>query len=558
MSASLLRLAILSIVPSVLVGCPEPSTTGDAAARDSGVAEDAASPQIDAPGLDAPGPDAVGLDAATTPADAFVSPPVCTGTVFHVAPTGDDTSGDGSAASPWRTLAHAARTVETGGSTIHLAEGTFEETETAELAAGVCLEGEGPGTVLRSTLTAEFTPMLRLSSPEGVSGAQSISGLSFDGRLTTRWGIEIRGRSDVSIHDCVFRDLFDSGVFWGGRSDGEDGAPSTYATGNSFHHNTMTNSAHCDAVYCRAAFWFGGQDGMRIHHNTISTLGRAPGAAGWPIKGQVNDGFNRNIEIDENTLVATNDAPFDFAIELFHSEDVDIHDNDITGSVDTNFQARMRVHHNRIRHVSWNPEINYTGGNAGVILEFTSTEVEVFENHIDTVSLCFMFTPRDGHIEDVHLHHNLCDGVHVDGVRMQNEMPFTARDVRVDNNTFLAPTGERATWGIGFSTGGGAAEFSARNNIVVGFIGGFSVSDGPTLAGLVVRNNTFFDCGDGTPFYGGATPTALVLEGTLTTDPMLTGEDHHPADGSPCIDSGVDVGLGMMGSAPDRGWIETD
>ncbi|MBN8612501.1 MAG: DUF1565 domain-containing protein [Deltaproteobacteria bacterium] len=541
---SSLGLGLVCAVATLALGCPDTHEDRDAAGADAALAS------IDAEGADAAG-------AADASPDALVAPRVCTGPVLHVATSGDDAQ-DGSEASPWRTLAHAARSAPPG-STIHLAAGTFEETETAELPERVCLEGEGAATVVRSTLTDEFVPMLRLSSAtEGSAGAQSISAITFDGRMSTRWGIQVGARSDVEIHDCTFRDLFDSAVYWGGRADGDEGAPTTYATGNSFHHNDVTNSAFCDALYCRGAFVFGGQDGMHIHHNTISTLGRAPGAAGWPIKGQVNDGFNRNIEIDENTLVATNDAPFDFAIELFHVEDVDIHHNDITGSVDTNFQTRIRVHHNRIRHASWNPAINFSGGNAGVVLEFTTTEAEIFENHIDTVSLCFMFTPRDGHIEDVHLHHNLCDGVHVDGTRMQNEQPFTARDVRIDNNTFLAPAGERGTWGIGLSTGGGAADFSTRNNIVVGFIGGLSVSAGPTLAGLVIQNNTFFDCGDGAPSYGGTTPTGLVLEGTLTSDPLLTGEDRHPGDGSPAIDSGVDIGLGMMGSAPDRGWIETD
>lgn len=95
-----------------------------------------------------------------------------------------------------------------------------------------------------------------------------------------------------------------------------------------------------------------------------------------------------------------------------------------------------------------------------------------------------------------------------------------------------------------------------RNNVVRGFVGGVSVGPGPSVTGLTLQNNVFFDCGDGMPNFAGGMPSGTVVEGTLTSDPLLTGEDQRPGDGSPAIDSGVDVGLPSLGAAPDRGWIE--
>lgn len=502
-------------------------------------------------------------DAAS---DARVDPNPCPGAVSFVSPSGDDTSGDGSAARPYKTLAHATSRVTTAGSTIHLAAGTYVETAPSTLAPRVCLEGEGASTILQSTVVAEFTAMIRAGSPEGTRGDQRITRIAFDGRNSTRWAIEIRGRSGVSVHDCSFVDLFDAAVVWGGRADSMNGAPTQWAVDNSFHHNTVRNSAHCDALYCRGALYIGGQQGMEIHHNTIDTTSRPALQNGWPIKAQLNDGYLRGVKIFENTLTASNTSTFDFAIELFHVTGTEVTDNTLVGSVDSNVQRveapytfSLRVARNRISHPSHNPLINGGGGNAGVFLEFSTAGVEITDNVINTVNRCVMFTPRDQPITDVIVSRNRCDGVSGgEGTRFQNEGPFTARNVRIDHNVFTGvTTGERAPWGISLPTGAGSSDIRVRNNIVRNFTAGAVVANpGAMLSTVFVQNNLFFNCG-GTeaPTFVGGTPTALTAAANTVADPMLDAQSR-PATGSPAIDTGIDIGQMFLGAAPDRGYVE--
>lgn len=559
--------ALAALLLASSSGCPTPegerdAGPTDAASRDAGAVD---SPLSDAM-LDV-GTSDVGMsdgDAGMGP-DAAVITPDCMGPTLHVSPTGSDTTGDGSAANPWRSLRHATRSVS-GAGTIHLHAGTYLETETSQLPVGVCLEGEGASTIVRSTLTAEYTAILNASSPEGTSGQQSISNIAFDGTMSTRWAIEIRGRSDMSIHHCSFDDFFDSAVLWGGRVGGGDGPPGIFATGNSFHHNTASNSAHCDGLFCRGTLYIGGQEGMLIHDNTITTNERGALANGWPIKAQVNDGYLRGVRIFNNRLTASNTSYFDFAIELFHVTGVEVFDNTISGSVDSNDQVleapytfSIRVHHNTITHPEPNPMISYGGGNSGVILEFATERAEVYENRIDTVQRCVFFTPRAETIRNVTVRNNLCTNIsHVgEGLRVQNEGAYSVDGLFIDNNTFVGvASGERMGFGLSLPSGMRSTNIRVRNNIIQHCqFPAYTLGAGSAVTGLRVENNTFHDCNP-EPLIGSGMPSDYVVASTLTSDPMLTGADLRPADGSPAIDSGANIGLPFLGSAPDRGYIE--
>jgi hypothetical protein len=157
----------------------------------------------------------------------------CAGAIYHVSPTGSDDTGDGSQAKPWASLAKATATLTTPGATIHLAAGTYVETAESELAAGVCVEGEGPSTIIKSTSTADWTPIIHARSPEGTDGHQHISNLTLDGQsLSTFWAIEVAGRSHVSIHDITVVDFKDRGVIITGRDDNQNGGAALLGQGH--------------------------------------------------------------------------------------------------------------------------------------------------------------------------------------------------------------------------------------------------------------------------------------------------------------------------------------
>ena len=171
---------------------------------------------------------------------------------YFISPAGNDVSGTGTINNPWKTLHKATSMVTTAGDIIHVTQGTYTETISSNLAVGVSIEGDGAAaSIIQSTLTAQFVAIIIARSPEGTNGNQHISNIKLDGnKRSTSWAIEIRGRSNFSIHDCTITDFEETGVYFSGRSDNNDEAPGIYAAGNSFYNNTLTNCAKYD-VYGR-------------------------------------------------------------------------------------------------------------------------------------------------------------------------------------------------------------------------------------------------------------------------------------------------------------------
>ena len=276
----------------------------------------------------------------------------CPGATYYVSTTGNDAAA-GTSGAPWQTIVKAANTVP-AGSTIHVAAGTYTETQQIALPVGVCLEGDGATTIIKSTLTADWTALLRAASNEGTDGHQHISNLKFDGQnLSTFWGIEVAGRSNVSIHDVTVVDFKDRGVLMTGRDDNQEGAPTQFATGLTFYNNTVLNSAAYDTpngVYGRGCLNVGGTQGMLIYNNVITQNQRPEGFNGWPIK-YLNGGFNRGLKIFENQLTKipfTGDPGsngWDFAVEMFFDQGTEFFNNVVSGAgFDTNTQEKGRTH----------------------------------------------------------------------------------------------------------------------------------------------------------------------------------------------------------------------
>ena len=229
----------------------------------------------------------------------FIAPKAFAST-YYVSPTGNDAN-DGSLSSPWKTLSKACQNVTGSGDIIHLNTGTYNETTQCNLSVGVSLEGsDKDSTIIKSTLTSDWTPIISLSSPEGTNGNQHISNIKLDGQnLKTFWAISINGRSNVSVHDTTIVDFKDRGIIFAGKESSEDGAPSIYATGNKYYNNTCSNSAAyntSNGIYGRGCLNIGGQEGMEIYGNTITQNQRPEGYNGWPIKGY-NDGYLRGVKL---------------------------------------------------------------------------------------------------------------------------------------------------------------------------------------------------------------------------------------------------------------------
>jgi hypothetical protein len=173
---------------------------------------------------------------------------VCSGawaTDYYVTTGGNDSTGDGSVGTPWLTLAKACTTVAAGGGhTINVGAGTFSETVQCELKTNVNIVGAGEESTTISAGAAFSDSLIKATSAEGTNGNQSISGITFDGNTHLgQIGVWIRGRSNVSIHDCTFTGWLYSGATVQGRETIAGAPPTIYATGNTFYNNTLTDTA---------------------------------------------------------------------------------------------------------------------------------------------------------------------------------------------------------------------------------------------------------------------------------------------------------------------------
>ncbi len=317
---------------------------------------------------------------------------------YYISPTGNDATGTGTITNPWKTLFKATSTVTAAGNIIHILPGTYTETQTSNLRAGVSLEGEGVATtIILGNMTGQWSNLLSLDSPQNTNGNQSISGFTINGQYVSEsnfrtWiGIWISGRSNVNVHDMRIINFYYAGAIY----DGFDATspmsdPGVSATGNKFNNNDVDNCATIYNGSGSGCLNIGGQTGMEILNNSIVNVSRANFKNGWPIK-YWDNGYLKGCKINNNILkkspyVATywgENGDWDFAIELFNISGLEIGYNQIQGAVDLNYNHTgnyaysVWAHHNILDHVT----PNYTHPESGFILEFATVN-GIFENNI--------------------------------------------------------------------------------------------------------------------------------------------------------------------------------
>ncbi|MBK7558140.1 MAG: hypothetical protein IPI54_07555 [Chitinophagaceae bacterium] len=121
-----------------------------------------------------------------------------------------------------------------------------------------------------------------------------------------------------------------------------------HATGNTFYNNIVTNCADYGiSGGGSGSLNIGFQNGMLIYNNLIQQNERAEGLNGWPIK-YWNQGWLKGCKIYNNTLIKKpyggnypGESGWDFAIELFNIQGLEIYGNDIqNGAIDLNYNYK--------------------------------------------------------------------------------------------------------------------------------------------------------------------------------------------------------------------------
>jgi nicotinamide mononucleotide transporter len=443
---------------------------------------------------------------------------ICFAATFYISPAGSDQNGNGSNSNPWRSLFKATSAVTEPGSIIHVMAGTYTEISRSVLAPGVSIEGEGVSSVIQSTLTEEFVAIIIARSPEGTDGNQHISNLKLDGNnRTTSWGIEIRGRKNFSIYDCMIVDFEDRGVLWGGRDDNEDLPPDQYATGNLFYNNILKNCAKY-TDYGRGCLNIGGQEGMLIYNNTIEQTGRIKGTNGWPIK-YWNGGFLKGCKIYNNKITKEpyDESSWDFAIELFNEYGLEIYNNRIIGCIDLNHQNKgdypygAYIHDNII-----GPEKPHTALENGITLEFETNDVIIENNILKNLGTIINFTPREYNlISNLTIRNNVCENIGIlskkhDGFALrfgrEPKSYYSIQNIQIINNRFIGSSIEKPYWGIAFLGALKGNSILIKNNALSGFSAGSLISNpGPVLDSIsFIDNNLSYNGNNNQPvFYNG-------------------------------------------------------
>jgi len=527
-------------------------------------------------------------------------------TTYYISPTGNDVTGNGTISNPWKTLFKATSTVTAAGDIIHVNAGTYTETQQSNLVKSVSIVGDGASTtIIKSAITGQWSVLLSLDSPQDTNGAQSISNITLDGQYVSEtnnktWiAIWITGRSNVIIHDMKIINFRDRGVIFDG-NDVVDPVldPGHHATGNKFYNNTVLNSAAGTGNYGGGLLNIGGQLGMEIYNNTMIQDQRVAFKNGWPLK-YWDNGWLRGIKIYNNTLVKApyqgsypgENGDWDFAIEFFNIQGIEIYNNAIQGSIDLNYNRKGTyafcawIHHNTLNHATLNANFE-----SGVILEFRTESVLIEDNTFNNVSSGVQFntrtinqnggypnpgggTPPGGfsQLKDNIIRNNLFSNLYqgngtgtAGGILVISESGNDPQIQNLDiyNNTIVAKTGDAPWLGIDFTSGenGNATGVNIRNNIVNGFQDSWLKGSSPrtNMNGVVVTHNDAFGNGSNVPTWPGGNPTNYTYNNNLSVNPSFISATNFQLQLiSPLIDIGIYVGEPFNGAGPDRGYFET-
>ena len=504
---------------------------------------------------------------------------ICNAATYYISPTGNDITGTGTAANPWKTLYKATATVSGAGDIIHVNAGTYIETQQSFLKVGVSIEGDGNTSIIKSTLSANQVEIINArSNTEGTNGNQHISNLQFDGQFTTSWAITVFARSNVAIYNCTFINFDDSGVLFGGRVGFDGNEPTIYSTGNSFYNNAVHNCAKY-TNYGRGGLWAIGQQGMLIHDNVMTQTQRPLGQNGWLIK---CTNFTKGVKIYNNTLTKIpfhgtygGDGGWDFAIEMADEQGVEIYNNTIQGAIDLNRQTKGSyaysawIHDNIINQPVLNDKYE-----SGIILEY-GTETAIIENNVlNNVSGGVLINTRAGDaVTNITIRNNLLTNIGRAGIDGNNGafiiissegLPLNNYFIdgfNVYNNTMIASPGNRPNYGVelGNLAIGFENNINIKNNIIMNVKDYWITSNSilPINFLDIQYNNLQNNGNNNSTIFAGALPLSYTNLNNINVVPQFASATNYQLQSSsPCIDAGVNVGLPFSGAAPDHGYME--
>ena len=493
-----------------------------------------------------------------------------TGNIYYISTTGSDSSGDGSASSPWKTLAYACSRVTTSGSIIYVTAGTYPETSTCNLAVGVSIEGNSKTTsIIRSSVgtSSNIYTILLSSSNSNTNGAQHISNIRLESTnaYSAYAAIGVLKRGNVEISNCDIINFREHGIVL---HNGEQSG--VYASGNRIHDCVITNSGMYVGTYnaadgdSRGSIDILSQSDLLIYNNIV-TVNRPDGKNGNCIDGV--EGYLKNVKIYDNTLHKTfvPGTTWDFAIEFWNVEGgLEIYNNDIIGSIDICKSPNKGTS----SYVAWLHD-NTLGQNAlmasestrGIDLEYDNNNIIIERNYIKNTAVGINNNlDRAGLVqENIRIDYNILYNIGEAGVDSKgwgilysfpdSRFNNVVNNLKIRNNVIVGGgAGSGLTmYGIGLPDVGTATNVEVKNNIVINF-DHYAVyangRGGTTISSLSMENNIFYGNGQNTAVYAeGMSPQGTTQNNYIVNPLFVSSTNFNLQSGSPAINAGKNVGL---------------
>ncbi len=495
--------------------------------------------------------------------------------VYYIATTGNDTSGDGSASNPWRTLKYAVtRVVANQGHTIQVGAGTFIESGLVEVPLGVSIVGAGIDvTIIKADSSFYYHPaspgyatdkfLISLSGYNQLDGNQSLRNFTIDGDAKQlHGGIYVRYRNKVAIDQVKVQNTNFTGIWLWDVKDSQ-------VTNTQF-----VNCSWGSAGFCAGALNLGNVERVEIAKLNINE------STGYGIKAIGPNGYNNvyslkihdcYVSVNPFGLWNNGSAP-NIAIELWQVNLVgcEIYNSYVDNTISlvnsnatpsTGIQT-IRVHHNTI-------DMDTRAHGSGYGVELTIHDAELDHNYFIKGSQGI--ANWDNPMQNWTIHHNTfyaIQGIYPGEVVRSQWSGL--HNVKLYNNTIEFASDK--TMNVVGAYGGASDNLDIRNNLVINSNTGYNyypnqiihTENGATISNLQVLSNSTANLDAGSllgSLLGLLLPNPLISLGTLP-NPAVTKTGprpqpyYFPTLGSSLINAGQNVGLPYAGSAPDIGAYE--
>lgn len=497
---------------------------------------------------------------------------------YYVSTTGNNGANGLTPATSWATLAYATSTV-TYGDTIWTVAGVHVPPATINLPEGVHLTGDGVTAIIRPSTA--LNPIINLQSPaEGTDGNQSISNIQIDGDLVAVRGVEILGRSNVSIHNVTVIDMVEMGIFFTGRNVRSEYEATIYATGNKVYNCTITNCGYDYYNVGANAYWAIGaclhinsQQGALVYNNTFDNL--TGGRYCYTMRGQHHKG-NKVYDNTMSTQLRTDDGiySYTFNIEFWTGYGgIEVYNNILNGAIDfggygwsdaAGYGFAIKCYGNTVILPS-QETYNSHHGESGIILESGSSGgAYIYHNYVSNfaqgVSLSVTAASLVPGMNNIWVYYNILTNIgYTTGGAGSGIGGYAGEDAVDDlemNNIYLLnnvihKTNKTSGWGIVYEYNLANKlkwyNLNIKNNIIYNAYSPimFIYQDCDVLN---IQNNILYEYTNVNPirvFYG--TVTNYTESGNqLGVDPEFVGGSPYSykiQDGSPARDAGISVGL---------------